>query len=202
MNQILNSGKVIFMAMLLIWSHQGLCQKGYLPGYVVQQSGDTVRGLLRFDSESRNASPCYFKQTEDAQPQTYTPGQITSFRFTNDAYFISRSIGRSADVFLEVVIRSHMTLYKFGDIFFLEKADSAFFELSDDTEVLMVEGQNVRKKSRNYVRLLNLLMADCLEATRKIPTIPFREKPLIKLVLLYNTCVGHENKFYRSQMPQ
>lgn len=177
-----------------------LAQRGFKPGYLVTPSGDSLRGLIRFDNKTRSAGPCVFKADAKAPAQEYLPGMITSFRYVNNSYFVSRSVGRSSDVFLEVVVKGYLTLYKFGDIFFVEKGDSVFFELSDDMEVVLVEGENRKKKSRNYTKLLNLLMADCLEASRKVPAVPFKEKPLIKLVALYNTCRGYENKYYRSKL--
>lgn len=103
----------------------------------------------------------------------------------------------SEDVFVEVLVKGYVNLFKFGDIFFVEKSDSAFFELSNDTEVLLVEGQQRRQSSHNYSRMLGLLTADCPDVSKQAYTVPLKEKQLVRLVADYNRCKGSSSNLYR-----
>ncbi len=187
-----------FCLVLLIglpWST--VAQQGYQEGFLLTSSLDSVRGLVRFSSKANIPAPCLFKANKKATAKEIYPGTVHGFCTREGAYFFSRSIGRSDDVFLEVLVKGHVSLFRFGNIYFIEKADSAFFELSDELEVIMIEGQRQQQKSRNYTRMLSLLMSDCPEASKKAPTVPLREKQLIGLVAMYNKCKGSGSEYFR-----
>lgn len=172
-------------------------QPGYQEGFLLNSNLDSVRGLVKFSSKSNIPTPCLFKANKNATPKEIYPGTIHGFCTRAGAYFFSRSIGRSDDVFLEVLVKGNLSLFRFGHIYFIEKADSAFFELSDELEVIMLEGQRQQQKSRNYTRMLSLLMSDCPEAAKRAPTVPLRERPLIGLVAMYNKCKGSRSEYFR-----
>lgn len=183
--------------LLLANGHMALAQQGYQEGFLLTPNLDTIRGLVRFSGKANVPTPCLFKPNKKATPQSVYPGTVHGFCTANGAYYYSRSIGRSDDVFLEVLVKGHVSLFKFGDIYFIEKADSAFFELSDEMEVVMIEGQRQQQKSRNFNRMLSLLMNDCPEASKKAPTIPLKEKQLVSLVKTYNRCKGSNSELFR-----
>jgi len=180
--------------MLLTFDGSG---QAYRKGFILTAQQDTVRGLIRYNETVGSAVPCYFKSGPKATVLTYSPEDIHGFRYDNDKYFISRSVGKSSDVFLEVLVKGYVSLYKFHDIYFIEKADSAFFELSDQSEELTVEGVQVRARTKNFTRMLMLLMSDCLQTSRMIQETPLKENPLIKLISVYNTCSGRRNSYFR-----
>lgn len=189
--------KATFLVALIFRLLEACGQSGYNAGTVFLPAGDSVNGFLSFSAKIQTPTPCLFKLQKTAEPATYAAGAITAFRLDNGGYFVSRAIGRSEDVFLEVLVKGHMSLYKFGSIYFIEKKDSAFFELSDEMEVLLVEGERMKKKSRNFTRMLALLMTDCVEASKQVPSVKLKEKPLVKLVGSYNTCMGSPIFYYR-----
>lgn len=170
---------------------------GYQTGFLLTHRLDTVKGLLRFQPRSASPTSCFFKTGKKSPAKEYEPGSIHGFCTDDGAYYYSRSIGRTSDVFLEVLVRGYMNLFKFGDIYFVEKGDSAFFELSDEFEVIHAEGQRQEQRSRNYTRMLTLLMSDCPEASQRAAGVPLKDKSLVGLVDLYNTCRGSESSLFR-----
>jgi len=174
-----------------------LAQHGFQEGFLLTNSLDTVRGLVRFSGKASIPTPCLFKADKKETPKEIYPGTVHGFCTVNGAYYYTRSIGKSDDVFLEVLVKGHVSLFRFGNIYFIEKADSAFFELSDEMEVVMVEGQQQQQKSRNYTRMLALLMNDCPEASKRAPSVPLKEKHLVGLVQSYNRCKGSPGELFR-----
>lgn len=172
-------------------------QGGYQPGFLLTSSLDTVPGLIRFSSKASVPTPCLYRVDKKSQAKEVFPGTVHGFCTNNGAYYFTRSIGRSDDVFLEVLVKGYLNLFKFGDMFFIEKADSAFFELSDELEILFVEGQHREQKSHNYSRMLSLVTADCPEVSKQANTVPLKEKQLVRLVASYNACKGSVSNFYR-----
>ncbi|MBL7851411.1 MAG: hypothetical protein JNN04_10955 [Cyclobacteriaceae bacterium] len=169
---------------------------GYQGGFLLTHRLDTVKGLIRFQSRSASPSSCQFKADRKAAAKEYEPGSIHGFCTDDGAYYYSRSIGRTSDVFLEVLVRGYMNLFKFGDIYFVEKGDSVFFELSDEIEP-MQEGPRPDQRSRNYTRMLSLLMNDCPEASQRATAVALKDKTLVGLVTFYNTCRGSASTLFR-----
>lgn len=141
--------------------------------------------------------PCLFRKAKKETPKEVHPGTVHGFCTDNGAYYFSRTIGGTSDVYLEVLVKGYMNLFKFGDIYFIEKGDSAFFELSDDWEVSMADGRQTPQKSRNHVRMLALMMTDCAEVSKAAAKTPLKDKHLVRLVADYNRCRGSENHLFR-----
>ena len=174
-------------------------QSHFRRGFLVTNERDTVRGLISFDEDVAISTPCYYKSNAGDAVSAYAPGAISGFQYENDNFFTSRSIGKSADVFLEVLAKGTLSLYKFHDIYFIEKGDSAFFELSDDVEDVQIDGGQVRTRTKNYTRMLLYMMGDCMDARRIVPATLLKKKSLVKLISIYNTCKGNSNSTNRNQ---
>lgn len=191
--------KILVFFLLIGCVSHGVSQSAYRHGVLYTNTQDTIRGLLRYSEGTGTSSPCYYKLNSSGPVTKYLPGTISGFRYDNDNYFTSRSIGKSADVFLEILVKGNVTLYKFDDIFFIQKTDSALFELSDDMEEMIIAGRQAKVRTRNYSRMLMLLMADCVETSKKVPSTLLKEKHIIRLVSSYNTCMGYSNIYYRKK---
>lgn len=170
---------------------------GFQAGFLLTHQLDTVKGLVRFQSRAVSPSSCQFKTNKKSEAKEYEPGSIHGFCTEDGAYYYSRSIGRSSDVFLEVLVRGYVNLFKFGDIYFVEKGDSVFFELSDELEVIYGEGQRQSQRSKNYTRMLTLLMGDCPEVSQRASEVALKDKALVGLLTQYNTCRGSQSTLFR-----
>lgn len=196
---ILSMRKTIFF-LVLLGHHAALSQPGYHTGFLLTASQDSVRGFIKFSSKATVPTPCRFKTNKKGLEKEISAGTVYGFCYPKGAYFVSRSIGRSADVFLEVLLKGRLSLYRFGDMYFVEQGDGTFFELSDGYELVEVEGERLRKKSWNFTRLLSVLMSDCPEATKKATSVKLQEKQLVRLVSMYNSCKGSQSQYFRLKM--
>lgn len=184
-------------AFLLLLSLRLSAQSGFQEGFLLTPSLDTIRGEIRFPGKQSAPSPCLFRTGKNEVPKEMMPGSIHGFCLDNGAYYYSRTLGGTSDVYLEVLVKGYMNLFKFGKIYFVEKADSAFFELSDELEVMMADGRQTAQRSRNHGRMLALLMSDCPEVSKEAAETPLRDKQLVRLVAAYNRCKGSEAHLFR-----
>ncbi len=187
----------LLIGLVLAISQMGFAQPGYQEGFLLSHSLDTARGQIRFSGKADVPTPCLFKSSKQGAVQEIYPGTVHGFCTDKGAYYYSRSIGRSHDVFLEVLVKGYVSLFKFGGMFFIEKGDSAFFELSDEREVMVVEGQQQLQKSYNYARMLALVMSDCPEVSKQVSSTPLKDRPLVNLVTAYNRCKGSPSELFR-----
>ncbi|MBK7652728.1 MAG: hypothetical protein IPJ20_20970 [Flammeovirgaceae bacterium] len=72
----------------------------------------------------------------------------------NDKLFQSREIlikdQPSQVVFLEVIVRGLVSLYKFEDIFFIEKGNDGLKQLINETEEVFVDGKRLLKNKSSH----------------------------------------------------
>lgn len=152
---------------------------------------------MHFDGREARPAPCLFRSDKKASSRQVFASEVHGFYLDNGAYYFSHPVGGGERVFLEVLVKGYLNLFKFGGIYFIEKGDSAFFELSDEMEVQFVEGRQQPQRSRNYARMLGLVTSECPEVSRRASAIPLKDKPLVNLVADYNRCKGSPVNFYR-----
>lgn len=115
-------------------------QNDWKPGFVIENSGDTLTGYIDFRDSRSNSMQCIFKRGMDAEAQAFRPVDLKSYRFTDGIFFISGKIktGESEDtVFLQFLIQGKVNIYHFKDNedrYFIEK-DSALYELNNTEEI-------------------------------------------------------------------
>lgn len=172
-------------------------QQGFKEGFLLNERLDTVPGLLKFSGKENAPKPCLFKSDRNGEAKEVFPGTIHGFCMSDGSYYYSRHIGNTADVFLEVLVKGYMNLFKFGEIYFVEKGDSVFFELSDQMEVIVSDGAPQQMRTRNFSRMLGLLMADCALGPPELKKVKLRDKSLVQLVVAYNECKASPYDCYR-----
>ncbi|MEJ1239064.1 outer membrane beta-barrel protein [Chryseolinea sp. T2] len=137
-----------------------------------------------------------FKRSSSESATTYYPGDVKLYGFTDNKVLESRKV--TVDnierwVFLEVVVRGTVTLFKFNDMFWVEKEGKGFHYLSNNIAAqYSVNGQD-RTKIRNdnrHIGTLNIMMYDCPSVKRDIEKVQLTKRSLTALVSNYNKCIG------------
>ncbi len=79
--------KKFFVYLLPIFLVSGIsAQKNFTPGFVVLNTGDTVRGEIDYGSWPKNPEIITFRA--EGQKQTYSVGQLKSFSINNEVFFV------------------------------------------------------------------------------------------------------------------
>jgi opacity protein-like surface antigen len=156
------------------------------PGYVVLTNGDTIRGLLR--DRANLGQKTSVKPAGAADFTEYTIENVRSVFFTDGYYFkpVSIPMGSGTEKrFLLCLAEGPITLYKYKDYFFVEKAGNPITKL---------EKQDYREKDTlkldtRYRRLLRYLMSDCQKVQSKVEKTGLIDRQLADLVEAYNNCI-------------
>jgi len=62
------------------------CQENYLPGYIINLTGDTLHGFIDYRNWNENPNKIIFKKTLTDNLIKYTPIDIKEFRVHNETY--------------------------------------------------------------------------------------------------------------------
>src|SRR5688572_10428640 len=111
--------KVIVLHILfLIISIPSFSQKDFRPGYILQ-NGDTIKGLVDYRSDQRNARICTFKASSESAVQTFKPTELSGFGFTKgqsyETQLVSREDNKTKAIFLKLLVKGTATLYFYKD---------------------------------------------------------------------------------------
>jgi len=112
------------LAVLFIFSSITLpAQKYFIPGYYVSSNGDTVKVSIEYSN--KDARQCVVQRKDGGETTTYTPREIRGYGFNGNKQFVSKNLpvdsSRNGAVFMEVLMRGQASLYRYGDLFYIEK---------------------------------------------------------------------------------
>lgn len=206
----------LFLSVLLGAALPAFAQKDFRSGYIVTLRQDTLRGLVNYKSDSRNALGCTFKSTEEAPEQEFDPTSLAGFGFTGGkvyeskkAKIVSREIsfgntfpeelikGHINQNFMEVLIRGKMNLYYLSDTegrphFYIQKDAEGLQELVQLEGYITNPQTGSREfyRSKQYVGILTLAFADCPDPglKKQVEQTELKLKALQKVATYYNNC--------------
>jgi hypothetical protein len=69
-----------------------LGQNYYKPGYIINNSNDTLYGFINTKSNQKNHYECRFKTSAEEQVRSFVPIEIKSYRIENGAYLVSKRV--------------------------------------------------------------------------------------------------------------
>lgn len=104
---------LLLVAVLLIQTIV-YAQSNYKPGIIITNQNETVRGLIDYRTDDMNARQCRFKNDENSQEKIYHPGDISTYKFDDGKYYVSRNVETDSiqtEVFLEFLVEGIINLY-------------------------------------------------------------------------------------------
>ena len=167
------------------------------PGYVITNTGDTIRGILDFRTNEKLSRQCLFRANGDSEGKTYKPGDIEGFRFDNNGkYFVTRRLnvyGTPELFFAEFMVQGKMNLYCVADdyceYFFFEREDGEMAQLVNRAMIssssLQDEMENQQQKKEQVGRV-KLLLSDSWRAADGMNKIDMTRKQLVDVVRDYH----------------
>lgn len=182
------------------------------PGYIVNNSGDTIRGFIYSEGSLNNSFRCKFISLPDSIEHNYLPGEIKMFRINNGKCFSSSDIlinGKRTTIFLEWLIKARVSIFTYtspgmGSRYFLQVQGDSLRELINTVKtieripkgnVVAIDQANTYLHERKeYVGTLLLAFRDCPSIFPVVQNTILSSKPLIKISKLYQsrTCPGEE----------
>ena len=166
--------KIILSLILLSGCAIASAQVNLREGIVITLGGDTLHGMIDYRTKTMNAEQCLFVEDGKPEPQTFQPGQIAGYRFTdNGKYYVSKDVelggGEHKTVFLEYILKGEISLYYLGnnaefDIFYIEDQNGELAMLKE----MPVDATKIDR--RNNIEAAYKMMAKSPRATNMLWT--------------------------------
>ena len=203
-------GKRYLLFLLILTWYFAICngQGSYNPGYIITNNSDTVRGLIKQQSNYQNSINCNFREEKNQSAKNFSPGEIKGYRIENSKYYVSKDIvidSLKQKKFLEYLVKGIVDLFYYKDVgkeyYFVQK-NTLLMLLSNDVSIVTVEENGLNgeyeksyyKNSNQYKRILQYLFKESPEVLKEIPNTAFDYRPLIKITKDYHNSVCKDNK--------
>jgi hypothetical protein len=102
-------------------------------------------------------------------------------------------------VFLEILVKGSITLYRYDDRFYVEKYNDNFTELVNKQIESFKDGKRYVRSLNGHRNILKMLMDDCPDIHNKLNYVELYERDIRRIVEKYNKCVGDENHTLKSE---
>lgn len=165
--------KLSFILVLsLLLSHLVFSQTDFRPGFVIQQSGDTLRGEIDYRGDLMMGEICRFNQ--NGQIREFTPYDIRAYRFVGDKFYVSRLVG-NRQVFLEYLVNGELDIYYLrdhdGDHYYAETAMEGLREIPYNEGVKSMDGKHYKFRSKGHIGVLQHFTNEAPELFSEIQRI-------------------------------
>jgi hypothetical protein len=179
---------------LVLTCSSALSQSDFRTGYVVLNSGDTLRGEINIRNNSSMSRECIFRQDRKSKPETFSPDEITEYRLDNGRYFVSKDIGGQQMVFCEFLVKGKLNLYHLSDHlleqFYVQKEGDSLRTIPKDPEFTYADGKEYYNRPFNAIKLLSSLTTDAPSVQEEITmTDMSSQKELVRLATDYHNAV-------------
>lgn len=180
----------IFYSFLLL-----LCQPIYAQkqadDYILKANGQKETGVILGSFENDQYKTVRFKSATGSTG-TFGPGDIQGFGFQSGRKFMSMRLPGSENLeFVQVLLTGKLTLYKWGDLFFVDNG-TEITELRAAYEKTTIQGRETRELKKPFLGTLNMLMAgDCsAELYDDLSGTNYDDYSLVSLLSKYHYCQG------------
>lgn len=162
-------------------------QDKFAPGFYLNQTGDTIRGLIQY--QHNYGSGFIFRPELKSKSQLFTPATIKSFGFAKGKVFESISIsiknGRKDQVFVNVLLTGEVELYSYQRQYIIGSDSKGHFNL------IKRKSTNDAEALRNYqanTGTFNILFQDCPAVKENAQKTFITESKLLALLKAYHEC--------------
>lgn len=189
-------------------------QADFQPGYVVQTSGDTLRGELDYRTARQSGQRSRFRATPGGPVVTYQPTELRSFGFpqlrlvyrslvieelpTTLPYRVAApaTAPMREAAFLEVQRDGPAQLYylvdarESGNHYYVRTPNLPLTELRHEYKEVEQSGHTFKEEQNGFRQLLAQGLIGCPAAQALLPHLPYSERAFKQVVDAYNACVA------------
>jgi hypothetical protein len=175
------------LLLLSFYSKQGYCQKGYVTGYIVTPSNDTIQTPIKQNDLGKNL--CIYIDSL-GKSCLGTRETVKSFATSDKRMFRQIRFDdkkKPVEAYFEVLADGKINLYSYRGRFFVQKDNGEVKELLNTVvDGINDKGANYIRNKKEYVGLLKFLLADSTTPLPEVATIDLIKKDLVKLIRIYN----------------
>lgn len=169
-------------------------------------NSDTLKGFIDYKASKKSSQSCDFKSSLSGETKTYKPSDIKGYGFENDRFLqtiaLKNAENKAEPIFVEVLVRGTVSLYKDPAAFYVAKGDTALHRLSINKDIVYVGDKAMRRRSNRHIGILTYMLQDCETITaNKIKKVAISEKILTDLIEEYNGCVSSSYVSFKEAKP-
>ena len=215
---------ISLLSVLSIVTVRLAAQENFVKGFIVNQSGDTVRGEIDYRGWDLTPSSVNFRTGPEKIKQSFSSSDVRAFgALTKNGLeiyraFYVRLINNSSElsklsnhpqptwdklqIFLQLIGDGALSLYKYKGAnarihFFISKSGDLPYELVFHT---YADYSNALYYNREYRLQLEAATSDCPDLkTAGVDALEYHEKAIAKLVSRYNACKGSAGYSFRKE---
>ncbi|MEO1053117.1 MAG: hypothetical protein AAFX87_20970 [Bacteroidota bacterium] len=177
--------------------------QGIQSGFIVNNDGDTLTGQIDYKEGVKSFEFCDFKRSGEASTKQYAPKDIKGYGVGKSTYFETINLpldeGQSQKVFAQVLVKGLITLHNHKGKYLISKNNEGPYVLKNTKSETVVNNKTVVKSSREYLRILNFVMADCQSDSYNFENVKLTHKSLIGLVSKYHKCQSVASVIYQDE---
>ena len=177
-------------------------QTNFQPGYVLPLVGDTLRGEIDSRDGRASAQRCRFRATAQGEVATYQPTGLRGYGLRAGgkqyrALTVAAGPAAARPYFLEVLADGPASLYFLRDagqheFYYVASPQQPVVELRHAVERVVRDGRTYSEERNDFRTTLAVALAGCAAAQSPLPSLPFQESALRKVVHSYNACHGYQ----------
>jgi len=198
--------KTIQLLFLCFISIQLVAQNDFRPGYIILNSGDTLKGKLDYCRDANLETFCRFKAPDNDSVIEYTPADIAAYSFSGGRYFVSKQLQEDSSnkVFFEFLFRGKVDIYSYGGSFYIEKQGLGLHELPYQESINYVDNVEYAHSTKTHIGILVTYMQDVPELKTKIEnTEKLNKQTILRLAKDYHKKSGDNSNYtiYGTNLP-
>jgi hypothetical protein len=166
-------------------------QTNFLPGYYVDDLGDTTRGFVQYRSREGMSHFIRFKRTGKSIPRRLNPENIVVVSISNRNEYVSFTYtppgGEPFSGFFKKVITGRITLYRYRERFFVVKVGD---DLREITKTVKRVGTELIGDNYSGFGMLRSMITDCSSIDEQflLDTYKAAHPDYKQIVNKYNAC--------------
>ena len=154
--------RFVMLIVALVMSLVTMAQTNPKSGFIITNTGDTIRGIIDFRTNEKLSKQCTFWANGGSEVKNYKPGEIEGFRFDDGGkYFVTRRLNVTGEpelFFAEFMVQGMMNLYCVvyhrDEFFFFEREDGEMAQLINrafyTSSILDDEKVKLQEKKEQY----------------------------------------------------
>ena len=182
-----------------------------LPGYVITNNNDTLRGIIDYRTDAKNARSCHFMADGETAYKEYLPNEIKGYRLSDTgAYYVTRTFpidGEQRTFFAEFLLEGGVSLYRHKEntveYFYLVDADGKVATIRETGDVIHLRDDQITAQRIKLVEATQIFQKSqkTLKELWAMPQVSAEQ--LLKLTKAYNIefyAEAGETEFYQKDI--
>lgn len=185
--------KTIAIVGALLYALLLTAQTNPLPGYIITNENDTIRGTIDYLTDIQNMSACHFRADGEQEFREYKPGEISGYRLSNNGIFYVTRTFQVGDemqtIFAEYLLKGGVSLYYARDAhnqyyYWVDEEGKVGRMVYDGLRTDVPADENTFRKHR--IMEAAQIMGKSQEAQRRLWKTNYSSKDLVSLTREYD----------------